>query len=88
MKKIVSVTEVEGEGLMSFMGKKILIICQSYFYSGTLTGINQTCVLLEDALFVLETGDFAESGFDYAEKIPGGKCYVQLSSIEAFFEAK
>jgi hypothetical protein len=88
MKKIVTVTEVEGEGLEAFLGKKILIIAQSYFYSGTLTGINSSCVLLEDALFVLETGDFAKAGFDYAEKIPGGKCYVQKSAIEAFFEAK
>lgn len=88
MKKIVTVTEVDGEGLESFLGKKVLIIAQSYFYSGILTGINSTCVLLEEALFVLETGDFAKSGYDYAEKVPGGKCYVQKSSIEAFFEAK
>jgi len=88
MKKIVTVTEVEGEGLEAFLGKRIFIIAQSYFYAGTLTGINTTCVLLENAVFVLETGDFAKKGFEYSEKIPGGKCYVMKNNIEAFFESK
>lgn len=60
----------------------------SYFYAGTLTGINDSCVLLEDARFVLETGSFEQSGLVNAEKIPGGKCYVQKSAIECFFESK
>jgi hypothetical protein len=88
MKKLVTVQDVDGEGLTAFLGKRILVVAQSYFYAGTLTGVNSTCILLEDALFVLETGDFAKRGFDAAEKIPGGKCYVQTSSIEAFFESK
>lgn len=88
MKKIVTVTEVEGEGLEAFLGRRIFIIAQSYFYAGTLTGINLTCVLLEDARFVLESGSFESKGIEYSEKIPGGKCYVSKSSIEAFFESK
>lgn len=88
MKKIVTVTEVDGEGLESFLGKRIFIVAQSYFYAGTLTGINSTCVLLEDALFILESGDFAAKGYTNAEKIPGGKMYVQKSAIECFFESK
>lgn len=88
MKKIVTVTEVENEGLESFLGKRIFIVAQSYFYAGTLTGINTSCVLLEDALFILESGDFQKKGYANAEKIPGGKLYVQKSSIECFFESK
>lgn len=88
MKKIVTVTEVDGEGLEAFLGKRIFIIAQSYFYAGDLSGINSSCVLLENAVFILESGDFAKKGFEYSEKIPGGKCYVQKSSIEAFFESK
>jgi hypothetical protein len=68
MKKIVTVTEVDGEGLEFYLGKRIFIIAESYFYAGTLTGINSTCVLLEDAKFVLESGDFSKKGFGYAEK--------------------
>lgn len=88
MKKIVTVTEVEGEGLEAFLGKRIFIVCTSYFYTGNLTGINTSCVLLEDARFVLESGSFEKKGLDNAEKIPGGKLYVQKSAIECFFESK
>lgn len=88
MKKVVTVQEVEGEGLEKFLDKRIMLICNSYFYVGTLTGINKTCVLLTDAKFVLESGNFEERGLGYAEKVPGGSCYVQLSAIEAFFESK
>lgn len=86
MKKLVE--EVENEGLMVFLGQRIFIVAQSYFYTGKLTGVNSTCVLLEDARFVLESGSFEEKGLANAEKIPGGKLYVQCSSIEAFFLSK
>lgn len=88
MKKVVTVTEVDKEGLDAFLGKRIFIVCMSYFYAGTLTGISDSCVLLEDARFVFESGSFEKSGLDSAEKIPGGKCYVQKSAIECFFESK
>lgn len=88
MKKIVTVTEVDGEGLESFLGKRVFIVCMSYFYAGKLIGINDTCVLLEDAKFILESGSFEKSGYDMAEKIPGGKCYVMKDQIECFFESK
>jgi hypothetical protein len=87
MKKVVTVTEVEGEGLEAFLGKRIFIICESYFYAGTLTGINSTCVLLEDARFVFESGSFESKGIANSEKIPGGKCYVQKDHIEAYFQS-
>lgn len=87
MKKVVTVTEVDGEGLEYFLGKRILVIAQSYFYAGTLSGINTTCILLEDARFVLESGSFEGKGLANAEKVKGGKIYVQKSAIEAFFES-
>ncbi len=88
MKKIVTVTEVDGEGLEAFLGKRIFIVCGSYFYAGDLTGISTTCALLENARFVLESGSFEEKGIKLSEKIPGGKVYVQKSAIESFFESK
>ena len=87
MKKVVQVTEVDGEGLESFLNKRILIICRSYFYSGNLTGINSDCILLEDARFILESGSFEEKGLTNAEKVKGGKIYVNKNSIESFFES-
>jgi hypothetical protein len=87
MKKLVNVVEVENEGLMSFMGERIFIVAQSYFYEGVLSGVNNTCVLLEDAYFVLESGDFTKNTITNAEKICNGKLYVQCSSIESFFKS-
>lgn len=87
MKKLVQVTEVENEGLVSLMGKRVFIVAMSYFYEGILTGVNSDCVLIEDAYFVLESGDFTKSEIPNAEKIKSGKIYVQTKSIESFFES-
>ena len=87
MKKVIQVTEVEGEGLEAFLNRRVLIVCRSYFYAGTLTGINTDCVLLEDARFVLESGNFEGKGLANAEKVKGGKIYVAKAAIEAFFES-
>ena len=87
MKKVIQVTEVNGEGLEAFLNKRIFIVCRSYFYAGTLTGINDDCVLLEDARFVLESGSFEGKGIANSEKVSGGKIYVAKNAIEAFFES-
>jgi hypothetical protein len=85
MKKIVTVTEVEGEGLIALMGKKVMLFCMNYIYSGTLSGVNQTCVLLEDASIVYETGAFESKSFKDVQKLPHS-LYVQTGSIESFCE--
>ena len=87
MKKVIQITEVEGEGLEAFLNKRIFIVCRSYFYAGTLTGINDDCVLLEDARFVLESGSFEGNGIANSEKVKGGKIYVAKNAIESFFES-
>lgn len=48
MKKIMTVTEVDGEGLVGLLGEKVILFCMNYFYAGTLSGVNDDCVLLED----------------------------------------
>jgi hypothetical protein len=85
MKKIVTMTEVEGEGLIALMGKKVMLFCMNYIYTGTLSGVNQTCVLLEDAAIVYETGAFDSNKFKDAQKLPHS-LYVQTESIESFCE--
>jgi hypothetical protein len=85
MKKIVTVTEVDGEGLVSLMGKKVLLFCLNYIYTGTLTGVNSSCVLLEDAAVVYVTGAFTSTSFEDAQKLPF-QLYVQTSAIESFSE--
>ena len=83
MKKIVSVTEVDGEGLPGLLGENVLIMCGSYFYAGTLAGVNDTCVLLENAKVVFDTGAYRANDWTTAESLPG-PWYVQTAAIESF----
>jgi len=83
MKKLVNDTEVEGEGLVKLMGECVTLFCMNYFYTGKLVGVNSTCVLLEDAAIVYETGTFTEKTWKDAQKLPGD-WYVQIGAIESF----
>lgn len=88
MKKLVNVTEVEGEGLVALLGEKVLLMCMNYHYSGTLVGVNSDCCLLsgDDAAVVYETGEWSAKQWKDAQKL-GRPLYVRLSAIEAFFGA-
>jgi hypothetical protein len=81
MKKII--TEVEGEGLVKLMGERVTLFCVNYIYTGKLVGVNDTCVLLEDAAIVYETGSFTEKNWKDAQSLPSD-WYVSLSAIESF----
>ena len=82
------VTQVEGEGLESLLGQRVMLMCLNYIYDGTLTGINDTCVLLEDASIVYETGPFNTKGYSDAQKLHNKKWYVQRAAIESFGPGK
>ena len=88
MKQIVTVTEVEGEGLEALLGENVLIFCMNYIYTGKLVGVNQTCVKLENAKIAFETGAFDKPGYTDAQGLPGDSWYVQTSSIESFGRGK
>jgi hypothetical protein len=79
------VESAEDEGLLKLAGKNVLLLCANYFYTGKLMGINDTCVLLEDASIVYETGDWLAKEFKDAQKLPK-PIYVQTASIESFME--
>lgn len=81
MRKIVE--DVEGEGLMKLIGERITIFCANYIYTGKLVGVNETCVLLNEAAIVYETGPFAESAWKDAQKLPSS-WYVATASIESW----
>ena len=85
MKKIVN--EVHGEGLEKLLGERVTLFCMNYIYTGTLTGVNETCVLLTDAAIVYETGAFTEKDWKDAQKITHD-WYVQTASIESFGKLK
>lgn len=82
--EIVTVTEVEGEGLDALLGHNVLLFGLNYIYAGTLVGVNDTFVKLEDAKVVYETGPFVTPGYKDAQPLPTSVWYVQRSAIESF----
>lgn len=83
MKKLVNVVKVEDKGLTALLGEKVTLFCAVYIYTGTLAGVNDSCVLLEDASIVYETGAFNEKNWKEAQKLPHS-WYVQKALIESF----
>ena len=84
----VMVTEVENEGLEALMGQRVTLFCGVYIYTGKLVGVNDTCVKLEDAGIVYETGPFTDSKYKDEQRICGGDHYVRIPAIESFGLAK
>lgn len=85
MKKLatVEVIEVEEEGFFALIGQVITVFCMNYIYTGKLSGVNQTCILLEDPSLVYETGAFSSKDWKNAQKLPSS-LYVQTAAIESF----
>ena len=81
MKKIIQ--EVEVEGLDKLLGERVTLFCANYIYTGVLKGVNNTCVLLEDAGIVYETGAFSDKSWKDLQKLPTD-WYVQVNAIESF----
>ena len=81
MKKIIE--QVEGEGLEELLGERVTLFCANYIYTGVLSGVNATCVLLTAAAIVYETGPLGEKKWKDAQELPSD-WYVQTSAIESF----
>lgn len=81
MRKLVET--VDGEGLMALLGERVTLFCVNYFYTGTLVGVNDECVLLKSPKIVYETGDFVSREWKNAQALPGD-LYVMKSAIESF----
>lgn len=81
MKRLVE--EVNGEGLEKLIGERVTLFCMNYIYTGKLSGVNETCVLLTDASIVYETGELTSSAWKDAQPLPND-WYVQLSAVESF----
>lgn len=82
MKKII--TEVENEGLVKLLGKKVTFFCLNYIYTGTLIGVNETCVLIQKPEIVYETGAFSDSKFKDCQSLGVEEFYIQMNCIESF----
>lgn len=58
----------------------------NYNYIGTLTGVNITCIQLDDAKVVFETGPYTSATMKNAEFVHKKRLFVQLSAVESFWE--
>ena len=85
MKKAVTVevVEVANEGFVSLLGQRVTIFCMNYIYTGELTGVNDTCVRLDNPSIVYETGPFNDPRWKDAQSLPN-QMYIQTSAIESF----
>jgi hypothetical protein len=84
MKKLVSVTDVPNEGLIALLGEHVMVFCANYIYCGTLVGVNETCIQLEGAKIVYETGPFSDPKYKDAQPLTSNIWYIQTSAIESF----
>lgn len=84
MKVLATAVEVDGEGLEALLGENVLLFCLNYIYTGKLVGINTSCVKLEEAKVVYDTGAFNTKTYQDAQVLPGKEWYVQTAAIESF----
>lgn len=85
MKVLQEVVEVKEEGLLALIGKNVALWCGSYIYAGKLIGVNDTCVKLDPAYVVYETGELTAKTWKDAQKFAGPH-YVMTRNIESFGE--
>ena len=86
MKRIIEAEEVTG--LDSLLGENVLLLCANYFYAGKLTGVNKTCVELENPAIVYETGAWSQKNYTNVQQLHTKKLYVQVEAIESFCVGK
>ncbi len=77
------VKEVDGEGLEGLLGQNVTLFCGVYIYTGKLAGVNDSCVKLDDAKIVYETGELTSKAWTDAQALPG-TWYVRTQAIESF----
>jgi hypothetical protein len=80
----VQVVEVENEGLIKLLGQQCIFFCMNYIYTGKLIGVNESCIQLEDACIVYETGALSEKTFKLKESFGVSEYYIQKGAIESF----
>lgn len=88
MKKVVNVVEVEEAGLITLLGKHVLVFAANYIYTGILSGVNDTCLELSEPKIVYQTGAFSNDTFEDAQSTGSDVLFVQTNAIESVFETK
>lgn len=83
MKVVTKIEEKENEGLLALLDQRVTLFGLNYIYTGLLVGVNETCVKLDDASIVYETGELTTKAWKNAQPLPHS-WYVQTSAIESF----
>ena len=84
MKRLVE--KVSDEGLESLIGKRVVLWCMNYIYTGKLVGVNEHDVKLAEAKVVYETGDLQADKWQDAQKLRSTHLYVRTNAIESYSE--
>jgi hypothetical protein len=84
MIKMVDLVEDEREGFLALIGQHVMIMCANYIYAGKLVGVNNTCVKLNGARIVYETGPLNSKKYKDAQPLPNTDWYIQLTAVESF----
>ena len=80
--------EVKEDGLESLIGKKVILFCANYFYTGKLVGVSRSSVKLEDPAIVYETGSFSDGKYKDEQSLCVKEHFVRIPAIESFGLAK
>jgi hypothetical protein len=84
MKRIVETAE---GGFEAMLGEKIVLFCGVYIYTGTLVGVNDDHLELQDPKLVYETGSLTNGEWQNAQKLPG-IWRVMRGGVESWGTAK
>ena len=82
MKKIIECADAEG--FDALLGERVTLLCVNYFYTGTLLGVNDDCVLLGEPSIIYETGAWSEKAWKDAQRLPADRLYVRREMVESY----
>lgn len=85
---MIKLIEDKQDGLVSLMGKRVLLMCAGYFYEGKLVGMNDQCVKLEDPGIVYSTGTWTDKNYADRQALHSDVWFVSLGLIESFGPSK
>ena len=74
-------------GFASMLGERITLYCETYIYTGTLAGVNDSYLELTDAAIVYETGPHDTDKWQDAQDLPHKWC-VQVAKVESWGRMK
>ena len=86
MKKLMQIAEVEGEGLVALLGKIVMIETLNFNYTGTLGGVNDDDLLLDEPSTVFETGAYTLKTWADAQRLPTKQLGIRLSAVISYYE--